>query len=365
MTLCKYISILNEIDQIEEFVLAKPTLKFSNPKNLNDLFECTIPFVGINTEEIQQLIDSVKREGNKIDEAKAKELLTKNRITQDARVCCFNKRLENISNEELFWAHYGDNHKGLCIVYDTEKLLSKFAAGKNVYINDELTCDVFHGKVEYNGREQMKFENDKLTEAYVPATVLFQKNPCWNYENEFRIVLTNNNFEKDNYFVQIDYDCIKKIIFGYRLEKKYKNQICDYYERIGINHISFFSLCMNENADNLIKVPFERIKFDFNKEFNYGRPMRRKMNTLLQIIPEKCDDEKLYEEKLKKEYKFYSRRVLEDSTNTTSYISILYELLIELARINGISRQEVISKIEQDFQKLGDYSNHNVIKELR
>ena len=249
-------------------------------------------------------------------------------------------------------------------MYDTEKLLSKFAAGKNVYINDELTCDVFHGKVEYNGREQMKFENDKLTEAYIPATVLFQKNPCWNYENEFRIVLTNNNFEKDNYFVQIDYDCIKEIIFGYRLEEKYKNQICDYYERIGINHISFFSLCMNENADNLIKVPVERSKFDFNKEFNYGRPMKRKVNSLLKVTLEKCVDKKIYEKKLKKEYRFYSRKLLEDSDNADSYISNLYELMIELARMNGFSREEIKNIIETDFQNLGDYSEHNILKYL-
>lgn len=89
-------------------------------------------------------------------------------------ICCFSDTYEN----ELMWAHYADNYKGICVAYSTNDL--QLALNDNVHIV----------RVAYNSEPpRINKEVTQDSQAAVRAILSHKKAP-WLYENEWRL-LTN------------------------------------------------------------------------------------------------------------------------------------------------------------------------------
>lgn len=127
------------------------------------------------------------------------------------RIACFSQ----ISDEILMWSHYADEHKGICLIFDKEKL-----------INNELlrmahfnVKDFDYDSVSYDKKERLKVKFAKK-ENYImhlsnARELSFTKLKCWEYESEYRILLKENPITESNGILgKFNMKALKGIIFG-------------------------------------------------------------------------------------------------------------------------------------------------------
>lgn len=181
--------------------LVKSTIYCASPKYLNDPFDCRVDIKKAAVQAISQL------------SGRKKEILTKlsgmdryldqiQKDTSNVALCSFSLVLE----EPLLWAHYANQHKGLCLTYEfTEQFLD----------NPESILGV--APVEYEENSMTKWfventpeqENDfKEFTLEIVKKVLTIKSPDWVYEKEVRIIR-----EHEGPF-EIEKGHLKQICFG-------------------------------------------------------------------------------------------------------------------------------------------------------
>ena len=156
------------------------------------------------------------------------------------------------------WSQYGQNHSGICLVFSKESLVKT--------IKNELSQDylVYHENVNYKeiDSESLSIEDNNLTKNEIILNhikqnyknIFFQKHLDYKDENEFRIILVQeneNNLYKD---ILIDIsNSLKFIILGDRFPKVYLPTIKELSSKLNIDckklhweHNQYFLLeCLN------------------------------------------------------------------------------------------------------------------------
>lgn len=101
----------------------------------------------------------------------------------------------------LMWAHYANNHKGICIKYDFE-----LDGVQNICFDKDETLDIL--KVNYSDQpiDIFSYSIDKLEN--LKYEILTNKYSKWQYENEVRLI------RKGQGLLKVKRMCIKEIIFG-------------------------------------------------------------------------------------------------------------------------------------------------------
>ena len=135
-------------------------------------------------------------------------------------------------NDDLMWAHYGGNHKGICIEYDKNK--HPFRLCEQVeYINEVVNIEI---------------DNLSKFEMQIPIIfnkVFLRKNTIWKYENEWRLVSKVGS-------VKYPPDAIKSITFGFFCDEKSKSEI---YEAISHLDIKYFNVVRSKDLYWIKKQP--------------------------------------------------------------------------------------------------------------
>lgn len=164
------------------------------------------------------------------------------------------------------WSHYSNNHKGICIEFDSS---SDFFNGK--YTN---ACTLFGGKISdyYKNIGQLRkidYRDERPTyicpsEIEYDTESWFIKSLEWRYEEELRLLLPidlaieiDNN---DMIFYPVEPKIIKSIILGCKMEKNTKKEIVDKCEKYGIK--------VREAFIHSHKFKIEIMEYD---ESNHGR----------------------------------------------------------------------------------------------
>lgn len=114
-------------------------------------------------------------------------------------VSCFSEAEETYHH----WKIYAGNASGICIEFDKDKLVKKMA-NPNVIMKN----------VEYP-----TIRNLSSTEKILPEQIPFYKRYPFKDEMEFRVIYFSKFDEKETFDIEIDYDCIKKIIISPWLDK--------------------------------------------------------------------------------------------------------------------------------------------------
>ena len=144
----------------------------------------------------------------------------------------FRRRGFNVPN---LWAHYGDNHKGICLVFNKARLVQEVQR-----ISESISADYFCEHVRYddppnNGDpafsafDLRRFDTaDEVTTGMLKHlkrykdTLFLWKDKTWKYENEFRFAIIKNN----NNQISIDLPkFISGIILGYDYPNSRDNEI--------------------------------------------------------------------------------------------------------------------------------------------
>jgi hypothetical protein len=114
---------------------------------------------------------------------------------------CFTRK----NDESLMWAHYADNHKGICFVYDKQILLKNL----RVSIGNIESYDIKYGKkpiltLKQDG-DKINFESD--------FQILTTKDINWKYEKETRFIFDNYR-PFNGHSLSIGSTPLKAIIYG-------------------------------------------------------------------------------------------------------------------------------------------------------
>ncbi|RCW82520.1 DUF2971 family protein [Halanaerobium sp. DL-01] len=225
-------------------MLENGNLYFASAKSFNDPFDSALPynFEGINSKKgeiwVKKLIN--KEFSNlgedkriKISEGTQKRIGTPEHIKKmkkdiiEKQYDKFGIHSLSANNKNiLMWSHYTNNHKGLCIGINTNKLIDKFLEKANKGILLDLL------KVEYkNKMPDINFFDsmlDKKSETKDLYDLISIKSKDWSYENEYRLVL----WDKVNFKMNFGTEIISEIVLGCKADKSDVNKtknICDNY----------------------------------------------------------------------------------------------------------------------------------------
>jgi Protein of unknown function (DUF2971) len=98
------------------------------------------------------------------------------------------------------WAHYGDNHRGVCMVFEREKLVDSVVRQiGGVPHEGSLTYDADLASVPSFDFLQTKSKSDRELEAELALdyrNLWFRKYACWSSEREYRIAIPKNNLDR-------------------------------------------------------------------------------------------------------------------------------------------------------------------------
>ena len=225
---------------------------YSAPCNFNDIFDCNI---SIDDEKIfnnaLNLFPDKRgvRTGSPMWK-KLKEEINRglymletqfNELRNTTGISCFSEREDSL----LMWAHYGNNHRGICVEYNLLNINKElgFTAVPIIYSNDR-TC--FDSIESYGEKDIWKFFIESLT----------SKSMEWNYEKEWRII-------RDQVACGSQWDVNKKgallkmirpdsIILGCATNLEFEKEIMRYCDD---NKIKLYKMKKDQYEYKLNKIP--------------------------------------------------------------------------------------------------------------
>ena len=231
-----YSSFVISIDNI----ILQQSLKFSNPIEFNDPFDCSEKLLNIrfNPNHIDEVLKQNHSHYNRKDRRslKIKEIQRQqNSIVKEKReefkICCFSGKNDNV----LMWSHYADKHKGICCGFKFPVTIPKKFIIKPVRY--EGSVNQLEGETDFN------------------KTILYwltTKSNVWDYEDEFRAIspskIPSSKFEYNNY----DLKYLKEIIFGCNVTGKQINEAINKLKKeISIKNIQFKRAYLNTSTFNI------------------------------------------------------------------------------------------------------------------
>ncbi|MDF2931532.1 MAG: hypothetical protein K0R36_863 [Chryseobacterium sp.] len=228
----------NWTDEFQKNVLLKNQLYLTSPKYFNDPFDCRIPvdYSSLNTAE--KKIEYAKGYINRHKDYFVNEGIDLNtefhdKLNELEDISEYQKKYENevlypnqdkfygvlsMSSDwsiQLLWAHYADNHRGVCYGFNEEKLRESGLFGKG-------------GPVQYYPLDQFPFidpnSDDYIEKGFIET---HSKSLDWKYEEEYR--LTKLFFPKeplnDDRIKIIPDDYFKDITLGIMIPSSHKEEI--------------------------------------------------------------------------------------------------------------------------------------------
>ena len=234
--------------------LKNQNLRFTQPLDLNDPFEClpqkpsykeyelAIDEVSkmlmsknkdIDTLKFQVIIDNYKKELKKQAEENMRDKTlsdAQSNVNRDIGILSLTKNWNNT----LMWSHYSNSHKGFCIGFDSN---DKYF---DDYINEDGTKSKTKRNVVYSKeRVKLPMKLEKRDELGIEPFIT--KSLDWEYEDEIRVIASLNLHDYiiskdpiDIYLFKVPHSLIKEIIMGISIDKKDEKLIKDFCEKRNI-----------------------------------------------------------------------------------------------------------------------------------
>ena len=159
--------------------------------------------------------------------------------------------LSKTYSDELLWAHYANSHKGFCIEYDLDLLLSKQDL-KHRFFDIQ-----YSDKMPNLGFSQFSDPNNP---DILIKKMLGYKSKRWEYEQELRIITENKGINT------YDYGAVKAIYFGLKTPKSTISKII---KTLQGRKIKYFQMYLKPNSFKFEAKPIED-KFPTNERYKYS-----------------------------------------------------------------------------------------------
>ncbi len=198
------------------YILPELKLRFNPFSECNDPFEFNISCIL----DVTQFTHMHYREIAKAYEMELNEY----------KFICFCKDKDNLYPDgyklPTMWAHYGQNHEGICIEIDSEKLdYSRFVPGsiikESVNYSKENSFNTINSYFPFqNIGETIEEYIQRGIKSSVKAwetTSLFTKLPDWQIENEYRIVHKSSDPKSEFLYIS---EAVTAIFLGVRASSR-------------------------------------------------------------------------------------------------------------------------------------------------
>lgn len=232
---------------------------YSAPCNYNDVFDCEITVD--ETAIIACALQLAKEEGmnirtgspmwKKIRQTMRQEIRTFNSTFETMRstmgIACLSESDESL----LMWAHYADNHRGICVEYDLMEINKQlnFTPVPIIYSND---------RVCFNSLNPNTVEKDSFALFLRSIT---SKSEEWSYEHEWRIirdeVACGDRWDSEKKGALLDMIRPNSITLGCVAEEQFEKSIKEYCKEY---RISLYKMQKDKSLYKLNKVPV--LEFD-------------------------------------------------------------------------------------------------------
>jgi len=133
------------------------------------------------------------------------------------------------SYHETMWAHYADDHRGVCIAFDPQH--AYFATNRPeriLYTNEPIQVTINRGWVRFGGRTVDKKSILRGELGFLPKELFLRKQIPWQYEKEWRITKSlcdaneipagSDHMGLEVYLFEIPTHAISGITFGWRAD---------------------------------------------------------------------------------------------------------------------------------------------------
>ncbi|MBD1365128.1 DUF2971 domain-containing protein [Mucilaginibacter sp. ZT4R22] len=186
-----------------KYIIEEKTLKFTNPLDFNDPFDCNEEILNINIDPAR-LDEYAKNTGREFNRRQRRELVrtAKKKYSyaevlklekKKFKICCFSTK----NADTLMWSHYGDMHRGICCGFELPLMSDQY----NIYPVNYIS------KIE------------KL-DGLIPTDQMFhywltRKSICWEYESEIRAIGRDLPDK-----VSFESEQLKEIVFGCKVKDK-------------------------------------------------------------------------------------------------------------------------------------------------
>ncbi|WP_345886716.1 DUF2971 domain-containing protein [Shewanella algae] len=130
--------------------------------------------------------------------------------------------LSSNPSNTLMWSHYGDNHSGICIGYNPEKLFPKSPSMDRDWLREvtyKEESDITRNAYLLYASCGMWHSNDAA--LYLFFEILCTKSKNWKYEEEWRYLLPENGGKIFN----LNIDAISSITFGLKTSVETKSAV--------------------------------------------------------------------------------------------------------------------------------------------
>ncbi|PTV64420.1 hypothetical protein DBL03_05575 [Pseudomonas putida] len=228
MILYKYMKATTLIASLE-----KQTVRFTNPRNFNDPFDCEISCSGSSDSKIEEIF--------------WKELKT-GIYVQQVGVLSLSRTKSNL----LMWAHYADEHKGAIIGIDTE------IAGLECPTQNIIPASqgaVIYTSLRPSTNGHILEPNLKDISPALREKLFLHKSIHWAYEEEVRVVRALKDHNPTSYDddaeplefedLRIPKEAIKQICFGARFNGFGPLTMLDYVRSFPAASVSRYDLDKN------------------------------------------------------------------------------------------------------------------------
>lgn len=164
---------------------------------------------------------------------------------QMLRDCAYIKCFSEQYNSSVMWAHYADNHRGICVEYDLSLLDGEDEVLPHIFPVLYVEGRPFSGEAALEICDSQKWLNNDIFHNAYPsdaeilddALLMFLfKGEEWKPEREWRILYSKHqlyNRSASNIIDQtISFDCATAIYLGARIEPEISKNITEIVERI-------------------------------------------------------------------------------------------------------------------------------------
>lgn len=215
--------------------LASPEV-FNDPFDFNPFYDYSATYL-----ERKQHITKVIMRGKACSKAKAEreaiKILRENPIFKErdgvARFACEDKEtLRKVMGVSCFttkpgnspmWAHYADNHQGICLEWDFPDIGEHFYLPKGV----EKAIPLVLQPVTYANERPVFHMFDNMQDGGVLADGIITKSTDWKYEDEYRLIMPGYT-GKVYYYPYM----LSGIILGYKMPTKQIEEVKQFIKKI-------------------------------------------------------------------------------------------------------------------------------------
>lgn len=234
---------------VAEIIISSQLLKFSNPMSFNDPFDCDIELLEFdfsecddeNFNEIEQIKNKITKDKhieadflNKIlTESKIEKIYKKSQVNKiyNSSICCFSLNFKNT----CMWSHYGDNHKGVCLVFELPS--------NSPFIS---IPSITRGPVNYDKYEKLNYLKSKVEGV---SHLFLTKSRDWKYEEEYRFIA-----QKKAGYYKFKKQFLKGIIFGLNVSDEQIEKIMNISKN-----------CFNENELKFAKFYKDNLQLKYKE----------------------------------------------------------------------------------------------------